>query len=134
MRISRGDYESRSLLEIEGPELTPALLEDRHDLTDSEYVGRIIASQINMAARSNPFLGALISMMQLRYSGVKDNVLYMSSSGTMDDRVKEFAQNLIVEETKKYSQKYKLEFASVKIVDKSGAVLFDIDIEENAQT
>jgi hypothetical protein len=133
MRISRGDYESRSLLEIEGPERTSVLLDDKHDLTDSEYVGRMIASQINMAARTNSFLGALISMMQLQYSGVEDNALYMSASGMMDERVKEFAQDLIIEETKKYSQKYELEFSSVKIVDKSGNVLFDIDIDGNEQ-
>ena len=79
-----------------------------------------------MAARSNPFLGALISMMQLRYFDVKDGVLFMSASGVMDDRVKEFAQNLIIEETKKYAQKYELDFKNVQIVDQKGEILFDI--------
>lgn len=134
MRISRGDYESRNLLEIEGPEMTHIILEDRHDLTDSEYVGRMIVSQINMAARTNPFLGALISMMQLRYSDVKYNNLYLSASGMMDERVKEFAENLIVEETKKYSKKYDLEFEYVKIVDRNGVIMFDIFVEDNIKT
>ncbi|MDR2426360.1 MAG: hypothetical protein LBD46_04170 [Endomicrobium sp.] len=131
MRISRGDYESRNLFEIEGPEMTAVLLEDRHDITDNEYVGRMIVSQINMAARTNPFLGALISMLQLRYSDVKDGVLYISLSGTMDNRVKEFAQNMIVEETKKYSQKYALDFTRVIILDNNKRIVLDIDFSED---
>ncbi len=128
MRISRGDYESRTLFEIEGPEMTSIILQDRHDITDSEYVGRMIASQINMSARFNPFLGALISMMQLRYFDVKDGVLYMSVSGAIDDRVKDFARSMIIEETKKYSGKYKLDFKNVSIVDQKGERLFDISL------
>jgi hypothetical protein len=126
MRISRGDYESRSLFEIEGPETAAAVLEDKHDISDSEYVGRMIASQINMAARSNPFLGALISMMQLRYYDVKDDVLYMSALGSMDEKVKDFVRTMIVDETKEYEKKYDLDFKSVKIIDQSGNIIFDI--------
>ena len=128
MRISRGDYQSRSLFEIEGPEVTAAILEDKHDITDGEYVGRMIVSQINMAARSNPFLGALISMMQLRYYDVKDDVLYMTSSGTMDEKVKDFVQNMIVDETKEYAKKYEFEFESVHITDLNGDIVFDIKL------
>ncbi|MDR1196596.1 MAG: hypothetical protein LBL00_09015 [Endomicrobium sp.] len=132
MRISRGDYESRNLLEIEGPEITSVLLEDKHDITDSEYVGRMVVSQINMAARTNPFLGALISMLQLRYSDVKDGILYMTASGTMDDRVKEFAQNMIIEETKKYVEKYSLDFTSVTIRSNRGEYILDIDLADQS--
>ena len=122
MRISRGDYQSRSLFEIEGPETAASVIEDRRDITEGEFVGRMIVAQINMAARANPFIGALISMMQLRYHDVKDGVLYLTVSGTSDEKGMDFIRNMIADGTKEYSKKYALNFESVKIIDQDGNI------------
>jgi hypothetical protein len=127
MRISRGDYQSRSLFEIEGHETAEAVIEDRRDITEGEFVGRMIVGQINMAARANPFLGALISMLQLRYYDVKDGVLYLTVSGTADEKGIDFIRNMIADGTKEYSKKYAFNFKNVKITDQNGDIVFDIE-------
>ena len=131
MRISREDYDSRSLLEIEGPYTAKAALEDYHDISDEEYVGRLIVSQISMAARSNPFLGALISTLQLRYMNTKDGIFYILVAGTVDSKVKDFLESLVYEETNKYVKKYSLETADVRLIDQNGVLVMNIPLEQN---
>ncbi|MDR1696429.1 MAG: hypothetical protein LBR69_07395 [Endomicrobium sp.] len=117
MRISRGDYESRSLMEIEGPGYAKIMIEDKHDIVPEEYVGRMIVSQIDMSSRSNPFFGALISMIRLKYAGNEDSVLILSAAAEIDEKTEALVKGIVAEETKKYSEKYKLNFKVVKIIN-----------------
>ncbi|MCL2390329.1 MAG: hypothetical protein FWD54_01695 [Endomicrobia bacterium] len=117
MRISKGDYESRSLMEIEGPEYAKAMIEDKHDITLEEYVGRMIVSQIDMASRSNPFFGALISMIRLRYEGYEDSALILSTAAEIDDKTESLIKGMVAEEVKKYSEKYNVDFKTFRIIN-----------------
>jgi hypothetical protein len=67
MRISRSDFDSRELLEIERH-----MIEDRHDIADQEHVGRLIASQINMLSVADVIL---VQMPHLQYVAVENETL-----------------------------------------------------------
>jgi len=129
MRISRGDYESRSLIEIEGPSQASVSLDDKHDITVNEFVGRMIVSKINMDARTNPFFGALISALQLRYRGSSDKTLVFTVSSDIDSKTEAFMKGVITEEAKTYSQKYGIETDKVDIVNIKSSALSEINLE-----
>jgi hypothetical protein len=128
MRISRGDYESRNLLEIEGPDTAALSIAGKHDISDGEYVARMIASQVNMAARTNPFLGALISAVNLRYLKVEaENIVY-SGADIYDDKVKDFIANMVGGQAKEYVEKYSLDFQNVVIQNAKGERILNIKL------
>jgi hypothetical protein len=126
MRISRGDYESRSLLEIEGPDTAAGSIAAKHDISDEEYVARMIAAQLNMAARTNPFLGALISMMNLRFVKVEDENIVYSGADIADDKIKDFIVDMISKQAREYSKKYALGFRGVLICNSQGEQILNI--------
>jgi len=126
MRISKEDYESRSLIEIEGHPAAEQSIEDKHDISDDEYVARLIVSQINMTARQNPILGALIQLMQLRYLSSQTGNLTFSGADVLDDKLKNFMSNTIGEQAKKYSKNYSLDLKNVDIVNSKGESILNI--------
>lgn len=125
MRISRSDYESRNLVELVGSSLVPKMINDKHDMTKDEFVGRLIASQINMMARTNPFYGALISQMQMQYIGIKDNELYLLVLGVVDSIVEPIIQNALQKNLEDYVNKYKASFDALKAINVDGRIIFN---------
>ncbi|MDR3113341.1 MAG: hypothetical protein LBU09_03100 [Endomicrobium sp.] len=128
MRISRGDYESRNLLEIEGPGTAAESISSKHDISDGEYVARLIAAQVNMSARTNPFLGALISMLNLRYLKVEAESIVYSGDDISDDRIKDFVVDMMGRQAREYSKKYSLDFRSVVICNSKGEQILNIKL------
>ncbi len=107
-RISRGDYEQRQLLEIQGPADARMSVEDKHHVTQEEYVARLTVSQINMTGKKNPVLGSLINNLQLRYGYIKSGILYIFSKSAQDFSgievlLKKMISNELVKNLKKYS-------------------------------
>ncbi|MCL2485419.1 MAG: hypothetical protein FWF00_07310 [Endomicrobia bacterium] len=129
MRISRGDFQSRNIMEIEGPDYAETMINDKRDMSIEEYVGRMIASQIDMASRSNPFFGALMSMARLRYAGYEDGVLILSTMSEADEKTESLINVLVAEETKKYAEKYGLDFTSVRIINLKNDQEIKIELE-----
>ncbi len=73
-RVSKTDFDERLVLEIskedrargEGPDLQGGAADSGwHDLTMPEFMGRWVASRINIGSRSNPFLGVLLGIEKL---------------------------------------------------------------------
>jgi hypothetical protein len=125
MRISRSDFDSRRLLEIEGP-LTPAnanMIEDRHDIADKEYVGRLIASQINMISEADVIL-AQIPVLQ--YLAVENEILIFSVPDIVDSKNICLVRNILSEKTKDYSKKYNISFKGIKVVAFGGGELLNL--------
>lgn len=63
-RISKPDFDERLVLETRRAD-SPAGSPSRADWTDidvSDYMGRWVASRINLGARTNPFLGVLLNI------------------------------------------------------------------------
>ncbi|MDR0617945.1 MAG: hypothetical protein LBG23_04230 [Endomicrobium sp.] len=131
MRISRSDYESRSLIELVGSSLAPIMINDKHDITKDEFVGRLIASQINMMARTNPFYRALIAAMQMHYIGIRDNELYLLVLGIVDSIVEPIIQDALQKDLKDYVTKYKVSFDAIKAINHSGKVVFSASMSNS---
>jgi hypothetical protein len=123
-RISRSDYESRSLFEIMGPKVAVKIISDKHDISDEEFVGRLIVSQISMLSNVNPFFGALISMLQLRYAGVKNKTLLLATPNEIDKKTIYMFEKILKEKVKDYSKKYNILFNKVEIAKDNGDILF----------
>jgi hypothetical protein len=122
MRISCSDFNSRKLLELEIEEpLTVAnMIEDRHDIADQEYVGRLIASQINMLSEADVIL---VQMPHLQYVGVEDEILIFSVFDIVDGKNIYLARNILLEKTRDYSKKYNIFFKGIKVVAFGGKPL-----------
>ncbi len=132
MRISRSDYESRNVFEIEGPGSAQQAVDNKYDLSLEEYVARMISANVSMASRSNPFMGALMSALNLKYKAVEDGTLIFSSAMPLDDKTAELLKNILAEETKKYSGKYGISFKSVKIVNRQDNGTFEFPVADNS--
>lgn len=131
-RISRGDYEQRQLLEIEGPDTARDSILNRHHITEEEYVGRLIVSQVNVLSRTNPFLGALISSLNLRYGYIDGGSIYFICNGISKTGTETTLKDMISEQIVKNLQKYELSsIKSAIILTSSGTVVFDIPVNVN---
>ncbi|MDR1522894.1 MAG: hypothetical protein LBS29_02955 [Endomicrobium sp.] len=128
MRISRSDYESRNLVELVGSSLVPKIINDKHDITKDEFVGRLIASQINMMARTNPFYGTLIAQMQMYYIGIKDKELYLLVLGVVDSVVEPIIQDALQKNFENYVNKYTASFDVLKAINIEGKIIFNVSI------
>jgi hypothetical protein len=124
MRISRSDYESRNLIELAGSSFAIRMINNKHDIAKDEFVGRLIASQINMMARTNPFYGTLIAAMQMKYVGINGSELYLLVLGVVDSVVKPIIQEALQNDLERYVSKYKASFNSIKAINQSGEVVF----------
>jgi hypothetical protein len=131
MRISRSDYESRNLLEIAGYPLAAKVIDDKHDISDDEYVGRLIVSQVNMLSRTNPLFGALISMLQLQYIGIDNKTLYLSVSDYSSDvRITSTLTNILQEDLQTYSKKYAEPFDTINVITSSGKTALMVSLND----
>ena len=126
-RISRGDYEQRQLIEFEGPDTAREIILDKHHITQEEYVARLIVSQINMSARTNPFLSAAISALNLRYDSVDNGKIYISSKIDNISSVEKLLKSIVSEKLNEYVNKYKLfSIKSAIIVLDNGNIGFEV--------
>jgi len=128
MRISRADYESRNVFEIIGPDSAAAVLDDKRDISEAEYVGRMIVSSLSMAGRANPFFGAVMAAMHLKFADFKEGELVLSGLGGIDDKTSDFIKNILKEEAKKYSEKYNMKLTAVKITDPQGSIVLETSL------
>jgi hypothetical protein len=120
-RISNSDFDSRKLLEIEGSLTVTNMIEDRHDIADQEYVGRLIASQINNMLSETGMV--LAQMPCLQYVGIENETLIFSVSKIVDGKNVYLVGNILLEKTKDYSKKYNMFFKGIKIIAFDGEAL-----------
>jgi hypothetical protein len=120
MCISRSDFDSRKLLEIEGSLTVANIIDDRYDIADQEYVGRLIASQINMLSKTAVILA---QMPCLRYVAVENGTLIFSVSEIVGGKNIYLLRHILLEKTKDYSKKYNMFFKDIKIIASSGEAL-----------
>jgi hypothetical protein len=120
MRISRSDFDSRKLLETEGPLTAANMIEDRHDIADQEYVGRLVASQVNIFLEADVILA---QMTRLKYVAVENGIFVFSASDIIDGKNIYLVRNILSEKAKDYSKKYNIFFKGVKVIAFSGETL-----------
>jgi hypothetical protein len=117
-RISRDDFSSRSIVEIEGPQVAPLAIEDRHSINPEEFAGRLIASAIMADIRSNPFFAASISNAHLRFMSVENNTLYLSVNIDIISQARQSLQSSLQKEGKNFLSKY--ENLNIKYIKVTG--------------
>ncbi|MFC1501533.1 hypothetical protein ACFL58_03700 [Elusimicrobiota bacterium] len=108
MKISRGDYEGRLIMEIDTAGEGMVVYENNTPLTMNEFLGRLIVSQFNMLSRTNPFLGIFLEKYQMKYVELTDSELILSASEDFDPEMFALAEKLLIEETKKVIKKYNI--------------------------
>ncbi len=113
MCISRSDFDSRKLLEIAGSLTAANIIEDRHDIEDQEYVGRLIASKINTLSEMDVILA---QRPWLQYVGIENETLIFSISESIDGKNIYLVKNILLEKTKDYSKKYNMFFKGIKVI------------------
>ena len=130
--ISREDYSERQLMEFEGPDKTKDIVENKYDLTEEEFVARLIVSQLNSAARSNPFLATLIQILELKFSHIENNTIYFVMSKNIENiEVKNLLKNMLEKEVNKNIQKYKLfSIKSAILKDEKNNIVLNIPVQQ----
>ncbi|WP_372519760.1 hypothetical protein [Candidatus Ruminimicrobiellum ovillum] len=129
--ISREDYSERQLMEFEGPDRTKGIIENKYDITEEEYVARLIISQLNNGVRTNPFLAKLVQVLELRFSRVENNIFYFAISKNIDnEEVKKILKMMLETEILKDIQKYKLfSVKSAILEDEENNIIFSIPVK-----
>ncbi len=129
--ISREDYSERQLMELEGADKAKEILENKYDISQEEYVARLIISQLNNTARTNPFLTVLIQALNLRFSKIEDNIFYFLTSRKLDnDELKVILEKMLEKEVVKNIQKYKLfSIKSAILKDEENNIILTIPIK-----
>ncbi|MDD5020527.1 MAG: hypothetical protein PHR82_00105 [Endomicrobiaceae bacterium] len=126
-RISRGDYEQRQLIEIEGPDTARQSILDKHYVSQEEFVGRLIVSQINILGKTNPFLATVINSLNLKYDDIDNDKIIITAKGTYSLVSETLIKKLIHEELDRDIKKYKLfTIKYVRILSKEGTVVLEV--------
>jgi hypothetical protein len=126
-RISKDDYEQRQLIEIEGPDTAKQSILNRHYVSQEEFVGRLIVSQLNMLGRTNPFLATVINSLNLKYDSVNSGTIIIIAKGLTNLMSETLIRKLISEELNKNIKKYKLfSIKYVRILSKEGTVVMEV--------
>ena len=127
--ISREDFSERQIMEFEGPDRAKEVVENKYDIMKEEYVARLIISQLNNFARTNPFLATFLQVLDLRFSHVDEKTFYFSSKKIDNKKTIELLKSLLEKETIKNIQKYKLfSIKSAILLDEEKNIIFSIPI------
>ena len=128
--ISREDYSERQLMEFEGPNRTKEIVDNKYDLTEEEFVARLIVSQLNSIARTNPFLSVLIQVLELKFSHIEGDKFYFTASRKINNKeIEKTVQTILEKEFVKNIQKYKLfSIKSAILLDEDKNIILNIPI------
>lgn len=127
--ISREDFSERQIMEFEGPDRAREVVENKYDITIEEYVARLVVSQLNNFARTNPFLSTFLQILDLRFSHVDEKTFYFSSKKIENKKTIEILKNMLKTEMVKDIQKYKLfSIKSAILLDEEKNVIMNIPL------
>ena len=128
-RISHDDYMSRSIFEFESSASAAQSVDDKHDISVNEFVGRMILSQMNVISRKDTQIGTLIYMLQLKYEDVdSEKNLILSAASDIGVEKDSVISAALMEEVKKYSQKYGLGFKNVILVNRNNNSVIEMPV------
>ncbi|MDR2437732.1 MAG: hypothetical protein LBD17_06725 [Endomicrobium sp.] len=118
MRISKADYESRSLVEIFGGSIHKGI-KDKHDISQEEFVGRLIASKLNTLT---------VSGRAFRYAAVKGRILFLVLLQQYDIKNAPIIENFLKEQFKDYSKKYSNPFDLLEVINLNGITAMSVSL------
>lgn len=107
MRISKSDYESRALVEAFGYSIA-GIIRDKHDISQDEFVGRLIASKLNAL------------QIGVQYVTVRNKTLFLALLEKVNVKniplIEDFLKGLL----KDYSKKYNNLFNVIEVLNLNG--------------
>jgi hypothetical protein len=118
MRISKADYESRSLVEIFGHSVIKIAV-DRHDISQEEFVGRLITSKLNALSASG---------VAFQYAAVKGRVLFLVLLQQYDIKNAPLIEGFLKEQFKDYSKKYSNPFDLLEVINLNGTTAISVSL------
>ncbi|MDR3306558.1 MAG: hypothetical protein LBS61_02660 [Endomicrobium sp.] len=118
MRISRSDYESRSLVEIFGHSIAK-IINDKRDISQEEFVGRLIASKLNALQASG---------WSFLYGDVRNKILFLVLLEQYNKKNAPLIENFLREQLKNYSKKYNNPFDSVEVLNLNGTKAMSVTL------
>ena len=107
------------------------IVENKYDVTEEEFVARLIVSQLNELSRINPFLAAMMRALELRFLSVEKNSFCFVTPKNIDsDEIKILLEKLLEKEAVKDIQKYKLfSIKSAILKDRENNIILNIPIK-----
>ncbi|MBN1622365.1 MAG: hypothetical protein JW871_07220 [Endomicrobiales bacterium] len=125
-KISRSDYEGRMVLEIdrgsdmfrdtEGEVFSDdfSVEEEHTEITESEhkkisieeFIGRLIASQVNMLNLKNPFLSVFLNNPQLKFQSFSSDEIVISVNNYLNESSLLLFKKILEREARKVVSKY----------------------------
>jgi hypothetical protein len=118
MRISKPDYESRNLVEIFARSVINIVF-DKHDISQEEFVGRLIASKLNAFPASD---GAF------QYTTVRNKVLFLVLLKQPEKKDILLIEPFLKEQFKDYSKKYNNPFDSLEVLNLNGTRVMSVPL------
>ncbi|MDR2351489.1 MAG: hypothetical protein LBD56_02265 [Endomicrobium sp.] len=109
MRISKSDYESRTLVEIFGYSIAD-IIRDKHDISQDEFVGRLIVSKLN----------ALQIAGDVQYVVVRNKILFLVLLGKLNVKNILLIEDFLKGQLKDYSKKYNNPFNVIEVLNLNG--------------
>jgi hypothetical protein len=119
MRISKSDYESRSLVEIFGHSIAK-IINDKHDISQEEFVGRLIASKLNTSQ---------ILRGSVRYADVRNKTLFLVLLEKLNEKNMSLVEDFLKEQLKDYSKKYNNSINLVEVLNLRGLKVISVSLD-----
>jgi hypothetical protein len=110
MRISNSDYESRILAEVIDSSRSE-FVQNKHDISIDEFVGRLIASRLNSSQAVE---------ITARYVDVKNKTLFLGLLHVYDETKIQLFEDFLRKQFRNYSKKYRGVLDSVEVLDTEG--------------
>jgi hypothetical protein len=118
MRISKSDYESRSLLEIFGYSIAD-IINDKHDISQDEFVGRLIVSKLNDLQIGRVF----------EYAAVRNKTLFLVLLEKINVKNISLIEDFLKVQLKDYSKKYNNPFNLIEILNLNGIRIASVSLD-----
>ncbi|MDR1943117.1 MAG: hypothetical protein LBQ04_03290 [Endomicrobium sp.] len=118
MRISKSDYESRTLVEIFGYSIAD-IIRDKHDISQDEFVGRLIVSKLNALQIGSVF----------QYVAVRNKTLFLVLLEKLNVKNISLIEDFLKEQLKDYSKKYNNPFNLIELLNVNGIRITSVSLD-----
>jgi hypothetical protein len=128
-RVRRSDYIERQVFQIEGAPFAKEFFENRTDLTQQDYTGMAILTQITAASGNNLLANAVMQGLKLKYLKTEDGTIFYQARNDMDVNLQNILPDIFKTQVLKQVEKYKLNISAVKIINTAGEVILNVALQ-----
>ena len=140
MRISKSDYESRILVEKFVYSIAD-IIRDKHDISQDEFIGRLIVSKLNALQIGGVFqyadsfrgpqgqLNALQIGGVFQYVDVRSKTLFLVLLEKLNVKNISLIEDFLKEQLKDYSKKYNDTFNLIELLNVNGIRITSVSLD-----